>query len=150
MNYPVGHTWTDSDFTMMGWNNTRLYGWVFPGRNHQFLLLLDYTLRNPITDESFANYELVPVELAFENVVNLKINLHMENYSEIDIVNIERTNKRLTPNGKMTYWDYSITLSNEGLISFSATGYTQKTLSNPVVSETYDLGRESVFTRVNE
>jgi len=145
MVYLIGHSWTDTDFTMMGWNNNRLYGWVLPGRNHQLVLLIDYSLRNPISDKEFGKWELVPVELIFENVINLKISLDMENYSELDIVNIERTNKRPTPNGRMIYWDYLIKLTNEAFISFTSTGFIQKTLSNPVVSETYDLDRESEF-----
>lgn len=150
MKYPLGYTWSDADFALLGWNNNRLYGWVLPGRNHQLTLFLDYSLRNPIANNDFGKWELVPVELIFENVVNLKINLNMENYSEVDITSINRNNKHLTPNNKMTYWDYKINLSCEGFISFTSTGFNQKTLSSPIVSETYDLGRESVFLQRNE
>jgi len=140
--YSVGHEWTNRDFTTLGWNASRLYGWILPGREHKFLLHIDYCLKTPITDQAIGKYEIVPVELIFEDVVGLKINIDLDNYTELDITHIERTNKRSSPNGKLTYWDFHVSLSVGGEISFTSTGFTQTTLSNPIITEGFDLDRE--------
>ena len=147
MSYHAGHKWTDFDFPKLGWKASRLYGWILPGRQHQFVLFIDYCLRHPITNPEFNQYELVPAELIFENVIGLKINLDMDSYSELDIVNIERINNRPSPNGKITLWDYTVSLSREGSISFTSTGFTQTTLSEPVITDNFDLDRETEFLR---
>jgi hypothetical protein len=142
MTYPIGYTWSEESFDEMRWNNNRLYGLFLPGRSHKFTLLLDYCLRNTMTNPNNKKWQLVPVQLTFENVINLKINTDHQNYTETDIVSISRENKKLTPNGKIFNWDYSIHLSPEGSISFTSTGFKQITLSAPILSETYDLDRE--------
>lgn len=137
--------WTDDDFDELGWNNNRVYGFILPGRSRKFTLLLDYALRNPLSKDSFSQWELVPVQLTFENVINLVLNIDSGNYSETDIVNVVRQAGGHTPNGKMQQWDYRIELSPYGLITFTATSFIQTSLAASSSSEKYDLDRENTF-----
>lgn len=140
-----GKKWEDKDFDQLGWNNNRVYGFMLPGRRHKFKLFLDYAIQNPISDTEIGKWELVPVELVFADVVNLRIDLDIENFSEIGIVNIERGNRRPTPNGKLVYWDYVIDVSPGNSIAFSSTSFTQTAVANSVISDAYDLDREKTL-----
>lgn len=148
MKYRFGHIWSEKDFTNMGWNSSRLYGLLLPGRNHKLTLMLDYVLQRPKSGISdLKQWELIPVNLIYENVVDLEIKITMSKYTEIDIIDVSRSNERLTPNGKMTYWDYYIELSSDNFLQFTATNFTQRAIANPVVTKNSDLNREGDFLK---
>lgn len=137
-----GTVWTDKDFSELGWNSCRLYAVVLPGRRHELKLILDYSLHTPQPSDMRGIWELVPVELLFQNVVDLEICLRTEKLSEIDIINIVRENRRPTPNSKHEYEDYRIYLSNDGILTFAATGFKQIATADSAMSSRPDLDRE--------
>ena len=76
--------------------------------------------------------------LTFRNVSDFKIAIEPENTILTIISDITRKNMRATSSGKLFLWDYKVEL-DKGTICFSATGFTQKLRSQPILSEPQDL-----------
>ncbi|WP_196138288.1 hypothetical protein [Aliikangiella sp. G2MR2-5] len=137
----IKETWSDSDFENMGWHDCRLYDLAFPDENFELKLDIDYIfewLKDNKGDVS--GFLVSPCELVFENVSAFKVDVDFNDSMFLFIENIMRFNERLTPNKKMTMWDFKIECEH-GYISFSATGFKQKIMKPPVRSETQDIKR---------
>lgn len=145
-----GKVWNDSDFTELNWNLTRLGGLMLPGVSHELIFLLDYALRNPMDFSDEKKWELVPVSLTFYNVVNLKIEIDLGNYTELDIVHISREWRGYTPNGKLNYWHFRIDLNPSGIVSFLSTSFNQTAIEDSEVTENYSFERESKVLAVSK
>lgn len=137
--------WSGDDFDQLGWNMSRLYGIVLPGRQHRLTFHVDYILESPLSNTSDEDWSIAPAKLEFFDVVGLNIQLAQTNHSEVCFVSVERSNQRPTPNGKLVYWDYKIELSSESIIEFTATGFQKTLLANSEKTENQDLDREMVF-----
>jgi len=133
----VKDIWEDSDFESMGWHDARLYSISFPDDEFRFNLSIDYIFQWDKEGDHF-KFWVSPCDMTFENVSNFKANVDFRDTMLIFISDLKRSNPRLSPNGKMTIWDYVIECDN-GEISFSATGFEQKVKAQPVLSETQDL-----------
>jgi len=142
LNEQKNAVWSDEDYDKLGWNMSRLYGFRLPGRNHRMIFDLDYILESPLNKTPHGIYKIAPATLEFFNVVDLKIQMDQGKFGETSFVSLERSNLRLTPNGKMNYWDYRIELSPDALIEFTSTGFRQTLLEGPTISEFPDLDRE--------
>jgi hypothetical protein len=133
--------WTDSDFEAMGWHDCRFYAVTLPDEQFQMKLDIDYIFA---LDESMSEdlkFWVSPCDLIFENISQFKINVDFEDSMLLFIGDIKRTNPRLSPNKKVTIWDYFINCDN-GSVSFSATGFKQILRAAPVLSKTQDLNRK--------
>lgn len=137
--------WTDKDYNQLGWNMSRLYGLSLPGRQHIMSFQLDYVLESPLNNTDHGTWKVAPAKLEFFDVVDLKIQLDQNNYSETSFVSLERSNMRPTPNGKLNYWDYRIEFSPDAVIEFTSTGFRQTLLEEPTITEFQDLDREMVL-----
>lgn len=136
----VKKLWTDSEFKNMGWHDSRLYSIAFPDESLKFVLNIDYIFK---WEEATKKFWVAPCILTFEDTLNLKIDIDFKNSTGIDIVSIGRDNKRLSPNGKIVIWDYSIE-TDKGIISFESSGYQQKVISQPILSDSQTLGSHPV------
>ncbi len=118
--------WIDSGFDNIGCNNSSHLAITIPDEDHT--LSLDISLfAGELFSERQPNIAYVPANLTFFNVVNLTVKIDQQNVVGLDIVSIERSEPRPTPNRKLEYRDYSIELSPYGLIEFTSTGFRQTT-----------------------
>lgn len=129
----VKELWETEDFEEMGWHDARIYSIVVPGEDYKLKLDIDYIFKWELKGEFF-NFWVSPCSLSFLDVSDLKINIDFKNNLMLFISDINRFNERLSPKGKFTVWDYEIECDN-GMISFSATGYEQQVRKPPVFSE---------------
>lgn len=133
--------WTNSDFESMGWHDCRLYGFVIPDEDFKLSFDIDYIFKWEKSSGKVTGYWVSPCDLVFESVSNFKVEMDFKDSMLLFIININRTNKRSTPNGKLTEWDYEIECDN-GLISFSSIGCNQRVRKQPILSASQDLNKD--------
>lgn len=139
----VKNIWTEADFEDMGWHDSYLYSISFPDENQKLIFDIDYIFKWVLDETSnLYNFWVSPSTLTFISVLNLKIDLNFQNSVGLDILDINRSNPRLSLNGKVTLWDYSI-LTDKGSISFESSGYIQNIRKQPILSNSQILMRES-------
>ncbi|ANL27284.1 hypothetical protein AMC90_CH01425 [Rhizobium phaseoli] len=130
--------WTAEDFDAMGWHDCRLYSVSLPNENFEFRIDIDYIFKWERQGDLFTGFWVSECDLTFHHVSDFKIAIEPENTIPTIISDIMRENARPTHSGELSLWDYEIRL-DKGVISFSATGFTQKLRSQPVFSDTQDL-----------
>lgn len=135
----VKNTWTDDEFEDLGWHDCRLYAIQLPDENFKLSFDVDYIFKWEKESDQF-KFWVSPCDLVFSNVSGLKVDLDYRDSMLMFISEVKRSNPRLSPNGKVTIWDYLIECDN-GDIAFSATGFRQTVRSQPVLSESQDLRR---------
>ena len=131
--------WNDDNFQEMSWNFCRLYGVRLPDEDFRFFLDIDYIADWVRNGENF-NFLVSPCLIKFNHVSNLKISLEYNENMLCFISEIRRTNRRPSPNGNMVEWDYKIEC-DVGFLSFTCTGFEQKSMSEHKLIETQDLNR---------
>lgn len=136
----VRECWSDSDFSDMGWHDSRLYVVALPNEEFKLALNIDYIFKWEKLPDSATEFWVSPCDLIFNNVSNFKMDVDFKDTNLLFISDIKRTNKKLTPNKKFTDWDYEIECDN-GVISFSATGFEQRVRKQPVLSASQDLDK---------
>ncbi|MGS2762775.1 hypothetical protein [Sinomicrobium sp. M5D2P9] len=132
----IKETWTDKDFEEMNWHDSRLYQLKFPDDNCDFTLYLDYIFEW-IEDEKGYKFLVAPCELVCYNVIDLKLDIIFDKSVGIDINIITRKNIGKTPNGKLNQWRYLVE-TDKGTIDFTTTGFSMKTISDPILSRNQD------------
>lgn len=138
----VKEIWSDKDFDEMGWHDSCLHAISFPQYDQVFELDIDYIFEWVLNKESnLFNFHISPCTLTFYDVLNLEINISFDDSIGISIADITRENPRKLANDKLAIWDYVIE-TDKGTISFTATGFEQKVLSQPILSESISLDRK--------
>lgn len=138
--------WSDKDFDEMGWHDARLYAISFPDEKFKLALRLDYILKWDRSSGEGVKFWVSPSELVFSDVSRFKVNIDFEDNMLLFIKEIKRYNPQPSPNGKVTLWDFFIELDN-GVISFTSTGFEQNMLKQPVLSDTQDLNSGEWFIK---
>ena len=137
----VKNTWTDDDFSEMGWHDNYIHSIIFPGNDYTMTFDIDYIFKwELVKEKNLYNFWISPVLLMFKNVSNLKIDIDFENSIGLDIVELKRVNSRPSPNGKLTIQDYIIN-TDKGLITFESTGFVQKVKKQPIFTSSQWLPR---------
>ncbi|WP_347066851.1 hypothetical protein [Flavobacterium sp. WV_118_3] len=136
---------TDENFEEMKWHDNYIHAISFPDENLQFGLDIDY-LFDWILDNQDNTYTFIvsPCVLLFFNVSHLKIDIDFQNIIGLNILDINRINPRLSPNKKITLWDFEI-ITDKGLIKFEFSGYKQIVKEQPVFSRSQVLTREKWY-----
>lgn len=138
----IKEIWTEADFEHMGWHDSHIHAISFPNEDLELSLDIDYLFKWILDDTSnLYNFWMSPCILLFFNVLNLKIYIDFQNIIGLNILNINRHNSRLSPNGKTTLWDFEI-VTDKGYIKFEASGYRQVVKKQPVLSQSQVLARE--------
>lgn len=132
--------WTDSDFEAMGWHDCRLYGLVVPDEDFNLSFDIDYIFKWEKSSDETTGFWVSPCDLVFENVSNFKVEMEFKDSLLLFVGNVNRGNRRLSPNGQLTVWDYEIECDN-GVLSFSATGFNQHIRKQPILSASQDLNK---------
>ena len=126
--------WTDSEFEQMGWHDSKIHAVAVISENFELLLDLDYILEwvDPVLPDSHFSFIIAPATLIFHHVWSLEMQLS----SELDLFSlydIEREDKKLTPNGKMLSWQWTLN-GDSGYIRFRAIGFTQQLRRRPLLT----------------
>jgi len=129
--------WTEKDFDVLGWHDATIYSIVFDYPNYQMIFDTDYILE---WKSDLTQYRVTKSKLIFNNIHGLKISLDFGMTFEIIIMDIERSDKRYTPNQKFEEWKYKI-ITELGEIEFYATGFTMWTDKLPEWSNSQVIGR---------
>lgn len=108
--------WTEDDFDTMGWHDATIYGMKLNG---DLSFDVDYIFQwNQPEVEGFQfTFYIAPCTLTFKDVQELSFELIQTIYYNFQIEDIEREEKE----GK----SYYTIISEQGDISFAASGYTQ-------------------------
>ena len=132
--------WSDADFDVMGWHDARIYAFAFIPEEYEFRLDVDYIFKwvDPAEGHQYFSFWVSPVTLCFENSSDIKIDVHIGSYYELEILDVRRTLLGKTPNGKFDSWLFEIE-TNNGIISLNATGYKQYVRMPPMHSESQAL-----------
>lgn len=138
----IKEIWTDEDFEDMGWHDSHIHAISFPNEDLELSLDIDYLFKWIQDDISnLYNFWVSPCILLFFNVLHLKISIDFQNTIGLDILDIKRRNPRLSPNGKITLWDFEI-VTDKGDIKFESSGYRQIIKKQPISSQSQVLARE--------
>lgn len=138
----VKDIWTEADFEEMGWHDSYIYAISFPNEDLEFILDIDYLFKRVLDDKTnLYKFWVSPCTLVFFDVVGLEMNLDFGNSISLDIQDINRSNSRLSPNGKITLWDFEIA-TDKGYIKFESSGYRQIVKKQPIFSQSQVLTRE--------
>lgn len=137
----IKELWTETDFEDMGWQDSHIHAISFPNEDLELSLDIDYLFKWSRDDKSnLYNFWVSPCILFFFNVLNLKISIDFQNTIGLDILEINRQDPHLSPNGKMTLWIFEI-VTDKGCIEFESSGYRQVVKKQPIFSQSQVLDR---------
>lgn len=130
--------WTETDFSVMGWHDTKVYAMAFFSDaktfDNELIFDLDYIFQwlNPVPPSPNFSFWIAPFTLVFKNVYRLKVDLDTlpPNSFNFEILELERLDELRYPNG-LPYWNWHIATTN-GFIDFEACGYEQVVRQAPV------------------
>ncbi len=136
----VDNRYDETAFNDLDWYDCRVYRLDIPDENNQFKLDIDFIFKWEKNEGEVSGVWVSPCDLIFKSVNNLKIDIDFDNSMFLFIKEITRRNKRLSKNGVAVLWDYRVDFDN-GVISFTSSGYEQITKVQPVFSDSQDLNR---------
>jgi hypothetical protein len=138
--------WATEDFEEMSWHDCAIHGFGVAEESNGFGELtfqVDYILEWLNSESGNYEYRIVPVELVFHSVFNLKIEINYESVSAaIQPFSIEGIQKTITLiNGtESILWSLEINWPS-GIIEFTSSGFTQTEIGTSIVSEKQFLSR---------
>ena len=134
--------WTEADFDQMGWHDVRVHAIAAITERFEILFDIDYILQwvAPVPPSAHYTFWVAPATLVFENVSGVSIELELQG-GEFHVLDLARTDKQPSPNGKMTTWLWTID-GVQGSIRFVATGYKQYLRRKPVQAQGQELTHE--------
>ena len=134
--------WTDKEFDEMNWHDNFIHAISFPDESLTLTFDIDYLLEWELNEKSgLYNFWIAPCVLVFLDVLYIKIDLNFQDSIGLYIQDIQRLNPKISTNGKMLMWDYIIT-TDQGTITFEASGFIQKAKATPILSTSQVLKRE--------
>ncbi len=136
----VNEIFDETNFDDLGWNDCRVYRFDVPDEDNQLKIDIDYIFKWEKGIDTYSGFWVSPCDLVFKGVNYLKVNLDFQNNMFLDILEIKRGNKRLSPNKAVYLWDYRIEFDN-GCIQFTSSGFELLVRKQPLLSESQDLGR---------
>jgi hypothetical protein len=145
--------WTESDFEIMGWHDSRIYATAFSPEKCEIIFDIDYIFQwiHPKQDENYFSFWVSPATLIFENVYNVEFSFQSyDGALEIDSIKREYVGAPINAQyiGKNKEWIWSIECQ-QGEIKFRAAGFKQYVRAEPKLGgQILELGtREISFQR---
>ena len=131
--------WTESDFKVMGWHDSIVWGLLSNQEKFEYLIDLDYIFNwvHPKEGEKQFKFWVAPVTMVFENVYDIKINIESQQ-GEIEVSDLHMENPCKTKNGKYTEYIFSFECQ-EGEISLSSTGFKMYVRRKPIFQQHQSL-----------
>ena len=131
--------WTESDFEIMGWHDSRVYAIAFSPEKFEIVFDIDYIFQwvHLKQDEKFFSFWVSSATLIFDNVYDIKFDI--SSYSgglEIDCIKREYIGSPINAQsiGKDKEWNWTIECQ-EGEIKFRSAGYKQYIRTKPKLGE---------------
>lgn len=130
--------WTEDDFDIMSWHDSKVYGIGFDEENFKLLLDIDYIIDwvKPEPNNIYFSFWVSPATLVFTNVYDL--NIEISTTLGIDICKVFREKPIVPINkeyiNKDTEWLWRIS-SNQGDITFRSIGYKQYIRRKPILTD---------------
>lgn len=138
-------TWSEEDFTRMGWHDALVHAFSFQPSDGEFLLDLDYIVEwvAPAPGEASYRFWSAPATLVFSDVTDLRIEL--EPFPDFEISDISRSDPHAPGDREDTSpsvdWLWTVEFHN-GRVTFRSTGFTQWFRRSPVFSSSPSLTLE--------
>jgi len=126
--------WSEADFEKMGWHDVVVHALAFDTERYELLLDIDYLFAwvDPALPSEYFSFWLAPATMVFRDVWELKI--EYEASLGFQLQGITRSEPRFRPHphaeGRKEERRWTLD-SNEGQISFWATGYSLFTRKIP-------------------
>ncbi|ODS63960.1 MAG: hypothetical protein ABS41_03875 [Arenimonas sp. SCN 70-307] len=123
--------WTDADFEVMGWHDSRVWAMAADEERFEFAMDLDYIFEwvHPGPGETYFRFWVAPVTMVFENAYDVTFDIESQQ-GVIEVADLHREEPKPTPNGALT--DHLFRFEcQEGEISLRATGYRMYVRSEP-------------------
>lgn len=125
--------WTDKDFSVMGWHDSKVWGFMPNTEEFEFMIDLDYIFMwvHPKEDETYFKFWVSPVTMVFENAYDISIDIESMQ-GEIEVSDLHMENERKTKNGKLNEFDFRFKCQ-EGELKLIATGFKMFVRKPPVL-----------------
>lgn len=153
-NYILEKTvWSEETFDQTSWYEVYIHAFASIPEAYEFLCDIDFILQwvEPTPPEVYYKCWIAPATLVFENVSAVNVSLNSEQ-GGLRIEDLCRSEERLTQNGKMTSWQWTLE-GVGGSIVLRATGYKQYLRRYPVFANSllsYDERYGITFRRTFE
>lgn len=138
--------WTTSNFEEMSWHDCAVHGFNIAEEDHglgELTLQIDFILEWLHSESGSYDFRIVPAELVFHSVFNLKMEINYESVSAaIQPFSIEGIKKNTSfVNGvESIFWSLEINWPS-GVIEFISSGFTQTELGSSMVSKKQFLSK---------
>jgi hypothetical protein len=133
--------WTNQDFDLMGWHDATIYAFALKPEQFELLLDIDYILKwvDPVPPDEHYTFWVAPATLVFEGVQDIRIDLDIRYIQDISLQGVEREGPIASlGNNRISEWMWTLK-TNEGIIKFRASGYTQYFRSEPIETDLQGL-----------
>jgi hypothetical protein len=134
--------WTEKDFPVMGWHDSRVYYIQYDDEAFELILDIDYIFKWIPNGESY-NFIVAPAILKFTNVWDVTSDFIPSRVLSINEISRQNPNVPLNKEyiGKDTEWDWNIDFFN-GRINFKSVGFTQIIREKPSLYHSPTLSLE--------
>lgn len=127
--------WTESDFEIMGWHDSRIYALAFAPEKSEIIFDIDYIFQwvSPQEGEVSFSFWVSPATLVFENIYNIEFDLGLNDGElEIDVIKRELIGAPRNAQyiGKNEEWIWIIECQQDE-IKFRSAGYKMHVRAKP-------------------
>ena len=123
--------WTQENFKVMGWHDSKVWGALANTDEWEFLLDLDYIFKwvHPRGDIDYFKFWVAPVTMVFEYAYDVRLDIESVQ-GVIEIADLYMENPCKTKNGQFTEYTFRFDCQ-EGEIALNATGYKMYVRQKP-------------------
>jgi len=127
------YIWSEDDFSIMGWHDSKIWGFLADSENFEFMVDLDYIFQwvHPKEGETYFKFWVAPVTMVFENAYDIFLDIESRQ-GELEVADLHMENKRKTKNGRFDEHDFRFECQ-EGDFKVSATGFKMYVRKAPVL-----------------
>ncbi|WP_444915408.1 hypothetical protein ACJJI5_03940 [Microbulbifer sp. EKSA008] len=125
--------WSENDFSIMGWHDSKIWGFLADTENFEFMIDLDYIFQwiHPRKGETYFKFWVAPVTMVFENAYDILLDIESRQ-GELEVADLHMVNERKTKNGRFDEHDFRFDCQ-EGEFKISATGFKMYVRKAPIL-----------------
>jgi hypothetical protein len=127
--------WTDQDFEVMGWHDTRIHAVAFFPEAFELALDIDYIFQwiDPRENEAHFTFWVAPATWVFEGVYELRFDTECDFGEAFEIDSVERSDAKAVSYEESGRHDWLWKIeTQQGLISLRSVGYKQYIRGNAI------------------
>lgn len=127
------YIWSEKDFSIMGWHDSKIWGFLAETDSFEFMVDLDYIFQwvRPKEGETHFNFWVAPVTMVFENAFDILLDIESRQ-GELKVADLHIENERKTKNGLFSEYDFRFECQ-EGEFKISATGFKMYVRKAPIL-----------------